>query len=393
MVVIGLSFFVSNPVAESGQNAQYWLKVSAKDKFQRSIIANTGAAIERIEDDYVMALASHDTKRELEQMGLVLESKPSFWVMDFPAADAEYHNYFELEEELFNLNSNYPEITKLTSLGKTFEGRTIWNLQISGNMASAQNLPAALFVGGHHAREHLSVEIPLMLASHLLKAYKAGDARIVRLLNTRMIYVIPALNVDGLEFDIASGKYQYWRKNRKPNSDRTFGVDLNRNYSYKWGTGGSSKRPGDETFMGLAPFSEPETKALKDFIDATPNINVLLSFHTFSELILYPWGWSGSKVTDEKPRRIFETMARQMATWNKYKPQQASDLYIASGDLTDWAFGEHGIIGFTFELDPKDTFSRDGFYPGAKVIPEVFRKNLEPSLYLIEYADDPTRVL
>ena len=85
-------------------------------------------------------------------------------------------------------------------------------------------------------------------------------------------------------------------------------------------------------------------------------------------------------------------MAQTMSQWNQYTPQQAADLYIASGDTVDWAFGVHGIIGFTFELDPSSSWD-GGFYPGQDVILPVFEKNWEPCLYLIEKADDPYQVL
>ncbi len=81
-----------------------------------------------------------------------------------------------------------------------------------------------------------------------------------------------------------------------------------------------------------------------------------------------------------------------MAKWNKYKPQQSSDLYIASGDTTDWAYGVHGIISFTFELSPKN-MSGGGFYPGASAIQKTFNVNIKPALYLIDLADNPERVL
>ena len=85
-------------------------------------------------------------------------------------------------------------------------------------------------------------------------------------------------------------------------------------------------------------------------------------------------------------------MAETMAKWNGYRPQQSSDLYIASGDTTDWSYGAHGIISFTFELDPA-TIWEGGFYPGQDFIDPTFRKNLEPCLYLIDMADNPYRSL
>jgi carboxypeptidase T len=193
---------------------------------------------------------------------------------------------------------------------------------------------------------------------------------------------------------VASGEYQLWRKNRRNNGDGSMGVDLNRNYGYGWGGDGASASPDDETYRGAKAFSEPETQNVKAFFDSHSNITIDLTFHTFSELILYPWGHTNEQIADAKAYAVHKTMAETMAKWNHYTPEQASDLYITSGDTTDWAFGTHGIISFTFELDPKMMFDASrGFYPGQDFIMPVFQKNLEPCLYLIEYADNPYRVL
>src|SRR5690606_4396201 len=122
------------------------------------------------------------------------------------------------------------------------------------------------------------------------------------------------------------------------------------------------------------------------------NARVLLSFHTYSELILYPWGHTYDPVDNKTDLAVFEKMATTMARWNKYTPQQSSDLYITSGDTTDWAYGEHGIFAFTFELSPKSMWD-GGFYPGQKAIDPTFRDNLKPALYLLELADDPYRAV
>jgi carboxypeptidase T len=246
-------------------------------------------------------------------------------------------------------------------------------------------------MGGHHAREHISVEMPLMLAQNLVRRYRAGDARIVRMIESREISIIPAVNPDGLEFDIAGDRYKMWRKNRRHNGGSSYGVDLNRNYGFMWGTGGSSSSPNSDTYKGPQPFSEPETRAIRDFVLARNNLTTLLSFHTFSELILYPWGHKYEKIEDEKSFNVHRTMAQQMARWNGYQPQQSSELYIASGDTVDWSFGERGLVSFTFELDPKSIWD-GGFYPGQDRIDVVFQKNWEPCLYLIENANNPYQV-
>ncbi|MCB0347473.1 MAG: zinc carboxypeptidase, partial [Bdellovibrionales bacterium] len=265
------------------------------------------------------------------------------------------------------------------------------NIRISTGLDTSNQKPGIVIMGTHHAREHLSTEMPLLLAKYLVENY-ANDPRIHGFLETREIHIIPMVNPDGVEYDISSGSYKSWRKNRRPNSNGTYGVDLNRNYGYQWGTGGSSTNPNSDVYMGPTPFSEPETMAIKNFVESRENINVLLSVHTFSELILYPWGHSYDSIANQRDMLVHKTMAEKMATWNRYTPEQASDLYIASGDTTDWAYGEHGIVSFTFELDPKSIWN-GGFYPGQSIINSVFQKNLPAFLYLIEYSDNPYRTI
>lgn len=379
--------------ARSLDQNQYWMKLKALDKFERSVIADTGVAIESIQEGFVTAVGNFEEKRQLEGLGLVEVSFPLTDQMDFPARDSDYHDYRELTEKIQSWATAHPNLVSVVSIGRTIENREIWAVRIGSSPEGGPSKPAVLFMAGHHAREHLSVETPLRIFDDLIGRYAANDTRIRNLLDSREIHFIPAVNPDGLEYDIEGGRYKSWRKNRKRNSDGTWGVDLNRNYSYQWGTGGSSNRGSSDTFMGSHPFSEPETQAIRDYVEAHENISILLSFHTFSKLILYPWGHSYNPLTDARDRAVHETMARAMAQWNGYAPKQSSELYIASGDTTDWSYGEHRIISFTFELDPGSQFGTGGFYPGVGVIPEVVRKNTEPVLYLLDHADNPYRVL
>lgn len=380
--------------AHTIDTAQYWMKIRANDKFERTLIANTGVSIETTREDFVVAIGGLEEKNEIERLGLLEVSFPLTAEMDFPAEDAAFHNYAEMTDKLRALTTQHANISQMFSIGKSSEGRDIWGVRISGDLAHADNLPAAIFMGGHHAREHLSIELPIYYIEYLLTEYANGNPRIQRLVNGRDIHIIPMVNPDGAEYDISTGSYKSWRKNRSRNNNGTYGVDLNRNYGYGWGGGGASTNPNSETYRGAGAFSEPETQAVKKYIEQHVNITVLLSFHTFSQLILYPWGHVYDSIAIARDKQVHETMAKTMAQWNGYTPEQSSDLYIASGDTTDWSYGEHKIISFTFELDPADSgWGSGGFYPGAKVIPEVQRKNLEPVLYLIDYADNPYRVL
>lgn len=381
-----------------------FIQVEAHTKEQRTALESAGMSIEAVRSDSVWGFANDKTLeriRGLQSMKVLGNFSAEIGrgghdgAFDFPAADARYHNAAELLARLKDLNNKHADISSLVSIGKTTEGRDMWAFHINSSPEAHQtqksNKPGAIFMGNHHAREHLSVEIPLMLIEFLLA--NRDDARIATLIDTRDLWIIPQVNPDGAEYDIANGKYRMWRKNRRNNHDGTMGVDLNRNYGFKWGSGGSSNDTDSDVYMGEKPFSEPETQVIRDFVEAHLNAKVLLTFHTYSELVLYPWGHKYESIEQKRDLAVFEKMAKTMAAWNHYTPEQASSLYIASGDTTDWAYGEHGIFAFTFELSPKDQWGGGGFYPGAGIIDKVFNDNLKPCLYMIDVADDPYKVL
>lgn len=404
-LLIGLALITANSFqitaqAEEGTDRRF-IQVAAKTKEERSAIANTGMSIEAVRSDSVWGFANPETLKILRENGSKILGNFEFKVargghqdgFDFPAKDAKFHNYQEVTSGLRMLANSHADIAQMSSIGKSIEGKQLWALHINTTpgalMDKKSNKPGILFVANHHAREHLSVEMPLMLAQHLLN--NRNDTQIAAMLENRDIWIIPMLNPDGAEHDIQGQNYAFWRKNRRDNKDGTFGVDMNRNYGFGWGTGGSSKDTSSDVYMGTAPFSEPETLALKDFVESHLNIKILLSFHTFSELILYPWGHKYDSIENTKDLTAYKAMAETMAKWNHYTPQQSSELYIASGDTTDWSYGEHGIFSFTFELSPGGSSGAGGFYPGAGIIDRVFQDNLRPCLYLIDLADDPHR--
>ncbi len=387
--------------------SMHLVKVKATNKQQRSKIANV-AHLETINSKFVTAIVNdHDLKVLKKKFGSKLKIEDSFAVhqhkgkkrpggggdeYEFPKGDEKFHTYDEVIADLKNLAEKNKKNVKSFIIGKSIEGRDLMGVKITaGGFSKESKKPAMMLIGTHHAREHLSTEIPLMLAEYFVKKIKT-DSAFKSMMENRVVYIVPLLNPDGALHDIQGKKYKMWRKNRRKNkgTDR-IGVDLNRNYSYRWGQGGSSKSPGSDVYMGTKPFSEPETKAVKKFIEEHSNIKTMISFHTFSELILYPWGGTYDPVGGQE-EKVFKKMATTMAKWNGYKPQQSSDLYVATGDTCDWAFAEHNIFCFTFELTPSSMWS-GGFYPGAKVIDSTFKDNIKPVSYLLKYTDDVYKVL
>lgn len=386
---------VKAPASAIGEaDSRVWVELEAPGKAERQKAVDAGISVEEIKPGSAAGFATPKALERAKAAGLKVRAtvtlRQRFGALDFPEKDAIYHNYKELEADMRSLAARAPDLVSVFSIGKSTRGRDLWAVRLTKGATGTQRSkkPGIVFMGTHHAREHLSTEVPLLIAKHLVD--NRSDAEIARLLDTRDVYFIPMVNPDGVEYDIEGGKYHMHRKNMAKNSDGSTGVDLNRNYAWGWGGGGASPNPDDDTYRGPSAFSEPESKAVRDFVSARPNLKVMLSYHTFSELVLYPWGGSDDQIPDQKALAAFKNMAGEMGKMTGYTPMQSSELYVATGDTCDWAWGEKGIFAFTFELTPKSMWD-GGFYPGAGVVSRVTQANIRPALYLIDLSDDPLR--
>ncbi|MFC5286493.1 M14 family metallopeptidase [Actinokineospora guangxiensis] len=302
---------------------------------------------------------------------------------DFPAGDEGYHTYAEMVAALRETASAHPEIAAVSSIGSSHEGRDIPIIKISDNVASDEDEPEVLFTCNMHAREHLTTEMCLRIVERFTAGY-GSDAGVTAAVDAKEIWVVPSQNPDGAEFDIAGGEYAGWRKNRQPNSDGSVGTDTNRNFDYKWGCcGGSSTSPSSETYRGPSAASAPEVRAVQDFVGSrvvggTQQIKGHIDFHTFSELVLWPFGHTYDTVTDgmtaEEYAR-FESVGEEMAASNGYTGQQSSALYVTDGSISDWMWGEHKILSYCFEMYPAGG-GIDGFYPpDEQIVPQTTRND------------------
>ncbi|MEK7384706.1 MAG: M14 family metallopeptidase [Elusimicrobiota bacterium] len=381
----------------SPDEQRLWVVLAAADSRTRTAAATAGVSIEEVRPGRIAGFSTPAALARAKAAGLkVLSSEPlskRFSAKDFPAKDAAYHNFAETVAELKAIVGKAPDIASLFSIGKTSPGRDghdIWALRLCPDAKgpAASKKPGIAFMGMHHAREHLSNEVPLLLARRLVENRR--DPEVARLLAGRDVYIIPMVNPDGGEYDVSGDRYHMQRKNMRQNGDGSVGVDLNRNYGWGWGGEGASPYPADDTYRGPDAFSEPETQAVKAFVESKKNLTTLLSYHTFSELVLYPWGGSSEPIADKNALKAYRVMAEEMGRMTGYTPMQSSDLYVATGDLTDWSWGEHGIFSWTFELTPKSMWE-GGFYPGAAAIATTVQANWRPLLYLIDLADNPRR--
>jgi len=399
----------ANPQNERS-SAEYHV-TGVKNAQDRTAIAKTGAAINGTEDSRLLITATPGEVAKIRAQGFAVEAEaaPALQgiqdvngangINDFPGADAGYHNYSEMVSELNTAVANYPSIISKTVIGKSYENRDILAFKISDNVATDEAEPEVLFTHHQHAREHLTVEMALYLVKTFTQGY-ATDNQIKNMVDTREIWILPDVNPDGGEFDISTGSYKSWRKNRQPNSGTTnVGTDMNRNWDYKWGCcGGSSGTTSSETYRGTAPESAKEVKVLADWVRSrvvggVQQISVAIDFHTYSELVLWPFGWTYDNTApglNTEEEQIFRTMGNAMAQTNNYTPQQSSDLYITDGSIDDYLWGVHKIWGYTFEMFPTGT-GGGGFYPGDEIIDRETARNKAAVLYLLGYADCPKR--
>jgi carboxypeptidase T len=370
--------------------------VSTKE--DRTAVARTGAAIEEIGANYVIVGATEQEAKQIAKLGYPIEE--ILQTEDFPAADEAYHNYAEMTAEIQQVTAAHPDLVSYFSIGQSYEGRELWAAKISDNVAVDEDEPEVLFLGLHHAREHLTVEMTLYILNLLTGQYGI-DPQVTELVNTREVYILFNVNPDGGEYDIATGAYRSWRKNRQPNPGSSYvGTDLNRNYGYKWGCcGGSSGLPYSETYRGSAAFSTPEMARVRDFInsrvvDGKQQLKTSITFHTYAELILWPYGYTYTDVPADMTQddyNVFVAMGQAMAATNGYTAQQGSDLYITDGTYEDWAYGVHKIFAYTFEMYP--TTTSPGFYPPGSVITRETSRNEQAVRYIMQQADCPYRTI
>lgn len=282
--------------------------------------------------------------------------------------------YEEMLAELDTMFMDYPELItekapmhdELTSI----EGRPLYFVRLSDNPNNDEDEPEVFYTGMHHAREPGGMMALIFYMYHLLENYDS-DPEIQHLVDETEMYFAPCVNPDGYlynqETDPNGGGM--WRKNRRENFDGTFGVDLNRNYGYQWGydNSGSSGYPDDPTYRGEAPFSEPETQILKEFCE-NHEFGIAINFHTYSNLLLYTWGWTDEPCEDDE---LLYTYAEQMTQDNNYTFGPGSTtIYPTNGGSDDWMYGEQETKNKILAYTPEIGSSSDGFWPSPdRIIP------------------------
>ncbi|XP_077287802.1 carboxypeptidase B-like [Arctopsyche grandis] len=233
---------------------------------------------------------------------------------------------------------------------RTVNGRDIKVIKISSNGGNDPNKPIIVSDAGIHAREWIAPANALYMITKLVEDITESDVA-----NNIDWFIIPLINPDGYEYSHTNARL--WRKNRSTASSTTCpGVDGNRNFDFKWMESGSSSSPCSDAFAGPSPFSEIESRVLRDLINANKaRVKAYLAIHSFGSNFLYPYGYDGSNPSNVAELRSLGTQVGNaidaLAAPGSPKYLVGNSAVIinyASGVSDDWAMGGSG----GFDLPP-----------------------------------------
>ncbi|MDR4987761.1 MAG: M14 family zinc carboxypeptidase [Bacteroidales bacterium] len=301
-----------------------------------------------------------------------------------------FHTYDEMLDDLDLMVELFPDIISVRQpIGTTttIQGRPVYWVRISNNPGIEQDKPKVLYTALTHAREPASMQQMLFQMWYILENYDS-DPEIQYLVDHIEMYFVPCVNPDGYIFcetTHPNGGSMH-RKNMRQNYDGSIGVDLNRNFGYKWGhdNWGSSPNPPAQTYRGMAAFSEPETQLQKQLAE-TYNFSLALNNHTFSDLLIYPWGYANLLTPDAE---IFSEYAKYLTRENNYVYGTVYETlnYLANGVSDDWFYGEQTTKDKVFAFTPEAGKPSDGFWPAMDRIEEICAGHTHMNLGLARLA-------
>ncbi|XP_073508598.1 carboxypeptidase A1-like [Phyllobates terribilis] len=276
-----------------------------------------------------------------------------------------YHTIEEIYNWIDNLVTEYPQLVRKIDIGQSHEGRSIYALKFS----TGGNKPAIWIDTGIHSREWITQATGVWTAKKIASSYGV-DSSLTDILNNFDIFLEIVTNPDGYAYTHSTNRM--WRKTRSINvGSSCIGVDPNRNWNAGFGGPGSSSNPCDETYHGAHPHSEPEVNSVVDFILAHGNVKAMLTIHSYSQMLLFPYGYTTNLAPDheelmELAKQTAAALASLHGTQYTYGTTIAT-IYRADGTTTDWAYNNGIKYSYTFEL--RDTGKYGFLLPAEQIIP------------------------
>ncbi|XP_043502401.1 zinc carboxypeptidase-like [Polistes fuscatus] len=275
-----------------------------------------------------------------------------------------YNTLADTYAYLDSLARDHPDKVEVIVAGKSYEGRQIKGVKLT----FGSNNPGIVIEGGIHAREWISPATVLYLIDRFLNS---DNPEVRAFAESHNWYIFPVTNPDGYVY--THTKNRLWRKTRKPYSALCYGSDPNRNWGYRWNTGGASSNPCAETYAGTGPFSDIETKSLSEYIESiSDKFFAYVSFHSYSQLLLFPYGHTKAHLENYDDllavgQKSITALAKRYGT--AYRTGNVAEtIYIATGSSVDWVKGTlRKQISYTYELRDR---GRYGFIlPASQIIP------------------------
>ncbi|XP_013865725.1 carboxypeptidase A5 [Austrofundulus limnaeus] len=279
---------------------------------------------------------------------------------------ARYHPINEIYSFQDMLVAENPNMVSKLVIGQSYEGRPLNVLKFS---TGGTNRPAIWIDTGIHSREWVTQASGIWFAKKIVKDY-GSDPALTAILDNMDIFLEIVTNPDGYYFTHTSNRM--WRKTRKPNPGSScIGVDPNRNWDAGFGGPGASSSPCSETYRGPRAHSEPEVKAIVDFVKSHGNIKAFISIHSYSQMLLYPYGYTTTPVKDQAElhqlaQKAISDLTSLYGTRYKYG-SIINTIYQASGGTIDWTYNQGVKYSYTFEL--RDTGLYGFLLPANQIIP------------------------
>lgn len=320
-----------------------------------------------------------------------LQSTPEHFIL---GSNGGYYTLQEIYDNFRTMQTFAPAtVSSPIEIGRSCEQRPLYAYRFG---TGSDDKPQVLFTALHHAREPGSASTLIYFLWKLLEDAAKGDPEAVYLLSSRVLYVVPVVNPDGYLYNETKGFGTLWRKNRRDNKDGSFGVDLNRNYGPQsfWDSpdGGSSEKPYEDTYRGPAAFSEPETQAIRDFV-LSHSIKICINYHTFSNVVIYPYGYVNKESPDSA---FFRAFSADASKYNKYSAGRDVQTvgYPTRGVSDDWLYAlDAGKPTRTYSFTSEVGTRLDGFYaPKERIIPQC-EENLYFNYQAVWSADVNLRIL
>ncbi|XP_011851254.1 PREDICTED: carboxypeptidase A4 isoform X2 [Mandrillus leucophaeus] len=273
----------------------------------------------------------------------------------------------QIYHEMDNIAADFPDLVRRVKIGHSFENRPMYVLKFSTGEGARR--PAMWLNAGIHSREWISQATAIWTARKIVSDYQR-DPAITSILEKMDIFLLPVANPDGYVYTQTQNRL--WRKTRSLNPGSScVGADPNRNWNASFAGKGASDNPCSEVYHGPHANSEVEVKSVVDFIQKHGNFKCFVDLHSYSQLLMYPYGYSAKKAPDAKEldkvaRRAAKALASVSGTEYQVGPT-CTTVYPASGSSIDWAYDNGIKFAFTFEL--RDTGTYGFLLPANQIIP------------------------